>query len=36
MSDYARLYDAILNGDNKTSSVAARAALDEGADPLIL
>ena len=36
MSDYSRLYEAILNGDSKTSSVAAREALDEGADPMDL
>ncbi len=34
MADLSKLYDAILNGDNKNSVSLTRQALDEGADPL--
>ncbi len=34
MPDLSKLYDAILNGDNKTSVAITRQALEEGADPL--
>jgi corrinoid protein of di/trimethylamine methyltransferase len=36
MADLQKLYDAVLNGDAKTSSAITRAALDEGAEPLEL
>jgi len=36
MADLQRLYDAVLNGDAKTSTAEAEAALNEGVDPLTL
>jgi corrinoid protein of di/trimethylamine methyltransferase len=36
MADLQKLYEAVLNGDTKTSSAIARAALDEGVEPLEL
>ena len=36
MSDLQKLYDAILNGDAKTSAAVTKEALAEGADPLEL
>ena len=36
MADLQKLYDAVLNGDAKTSSAITRAALDEGVEPLQL
>ena len=36
MADFQKLYDAVLNGDQKTSIAVTREALDGGADPLDL
>ncbi len=36
MSDFGGLYDAILNGDQKTSVALTKQALDEGVEPLDL
>src|SRR6516165_5062459 len=36
MADLQKLYEAVLNGDAKTSSAVTRAALDEGVEPLEL
>jgi 5-methyltetrahydrofolate--homocysteine methyltransferase len=36
MSDLQKLYDAVLNGDQKTSVAATQAALAEGVDPMEL
>jgi corrinoid protein of di/trimethylamine methyltransferase len=36
MADLQKLYEAVLNGDAKTSSAITRAALDEGVEPLAL
>jgi 5-methyltetrahydrofolate--homocysteine methyltransferase len=36
MSNFSKLYDAILNGDKKASAELARAALEGGADPMSL
>ncbi len=36
MSDFGGLYDAILNGDQKTSVALTRQALEEGVEPLDL
>ncbi len=34
MSDLSKLYEAILNGDNKSSVAITKQALEEGVDPL--
>ncbi len=34
MSEYPKLYDAILNGDTKTAVAVTREALAENVDPL--
>ena len=36
MAELARLYDAVLNGDQKTAIAVTQAALADGADPLDL
>ena len=36
MADLQKLYDAVLNGDQKTSVAVTREALTEGADPMEL
>jgi corrinoid protein of di/trimethylamine methyltransferase len=36
MTDLRKLYDAVVNGDRKTSVTVTREALAEGVDPLIL
>ncbi len=34
MADLSKLYDAILNGDNKTAIAVTKEALAEKADPM--
>ncbi|MBL0156739.1 MAG: corrinoid protein [Bryobacterales bacterium] len=36
MPDLQKLYDAVLNGDQKTSVAITREALDAGTDPMVL
>ena len=36
MSDFGGLYDAILNGDQKTSVALTKQALEEGVEPMDL
>lgn len=36
MPDLKKLYDAVLNGDQKTSVAITREALDAGTDPMVL
>ena len=36
MSDFGGLYDAILNGDQKSSVALTRQALEEGVEPMDL
>jgi len=36
MADYSKLYEAVINGDNKAAAAITREALEAGADPLEL